>query len=294
MPESACNSRKILLSVLCILILALLANSVFAKDDAVTYYTNNCTACHTIGGGKLVGPDLKNVTDRRDREWLVNFIMNPQAVIDSGDEYALKLKQEANGLVMQIMPGMTPELASALIDYIEVESSETKSEPGVHEPENGNEPVEEPFTQNDILRGRDYFTGKKPLENGGPACIGCHSSSDLGGLGGGRLGPDLTKVYERLGGRRALTAWLTSPATPTMRSAFRNNALDENEIKSLVAYFESTNQFAETAGAGSSRFLLLGLGGSILLLLAFGAIWKSRFTSVRSNIVKSASIGGQK
>ncbi len=27
-----------------------------------------CKACHTIGGGKLIGPDLKGVTERRDED----------------------------------------------------------------------------------------------------------------------------------------------------------------------------------------------------------------------------------
>ena len=33
-------------------------------------FKTKCAACHTIGGGKLVGPDLKEVTTRRDDAWL--------------------------------------------------------------------------------------------------------------------------------------------------------------------------------------------------------------------------------
>ena len=59
-------------------------------QDTTDYYRQNCMNCHTIGGGPLTGPDLKSVTERQDREWLVGFMQNPQAVIASGDPYALK------------------------------------------------------------------------------------------------------------------------------------------------------------------------------------------------------------
>ncbi|MGH6782776.1 MAG: SCO family protein, partial [Sphingomonadaceae bacterium] len=36
-----------------------------------------CAACHTIGGGKRVGPDLEALTARRDRGWIVNYLMEP-------------------------------------------------------------------------------------------------------------------------------------------------------------------------------------------------------------------------
>src|SRR4051794_22190846 len=33
-------------------------------------FTNHCAACHTIGGGDRVGPDLRGVSERRDHAWL--------------------------------------------------------------------------------------------------------------------------------------------------------------------------------------------------------------------------------
>jgi cytochrome c2 len=77
-----------------------------------------CAACHTIGMGKLIGPDLKGMTERRDRAWLVKFIANSQAVIESGDEYAVKLFEEYNKIPMP-PAGLTDEEINILIDYIE-------------------------------------------------------------------------------------------------------------------------------------------------------------------------------
>src|SRR5262245_48820540 len=54
-------------------------------------FARQCSSCHTIGKGDLVGPDLKGVTTRRDREWLLRFIRSSREVIESGDTTASTL-----------------------------------------------------------------------------------------------------------------------------------------------------------------------------------------------------------
>lgn len=76
-----------------------------------------CAACHSIGKGKLIGPDLKDVTQRHEREWLVRFIRNSQEVIESGDPYAVKLFEEFNKIPMPPVD-YTDEQINMLIDYI--------------------------------------------------------------------------------------------------------------------------------------------------------------------------------
>ncbi len=39
-----------------------------------------CGACHKIGGGKLVGPDLKGVTARREQVWIERMILRPEVM----------------------------------------------------------------------------------------------------------------------------------------------------------------------------------------------------------------------
>jgi cytochrome c2 len=56
--------------------------------------------CHTIGKGKLVGPDLKDVTKRHDEAWLFQFIRNSQALITSGDPVAVQLFNDNNKIPM--------------------------------------------------------------------------------------------------------------------------------------------------------------------------------------------------
>jgi len=77
-----------------------------------------CSACHTIGKGKLVGPDLKGVTERREEKWLIEFIQSSQTVIKSGDKIAVKLFEEYNKVPMPDNPLSEDEIKE-LLKYIE-------------------------------------------------------------------------------------------------------------------------------------------------------------------------------
>lgn len=45
-----------------------------------------CTSCHKMTDEKLVGPGWKGVTSRRKPEWIMNFITNPDPMIDKDPE----------------------------------------------------------------------------------------------------------------------------------------------------------------------------------------------------------------
>ena len=261
----------------------LAATAAAQAQEAADFFRENCVSCHTVGGGRLTGPDLKNVTQQKDRDWLIEFLQSPQAMMDKGDPYALKLQQEARGVVMPTINGMSRERARALLAMLDAESRLPKSQFA------GMQISDRPFTAYDVAQGGAIFRGDRRLVNGGPACISCHTVKSAGALGGGRLAPDLTRVYERLQGRKNMAAWLFAPATPTMASVFRQHALKPEEILPLVAFFEGE---ARHGGQDDSTarldFFLLGLGGSALGLVAMDAAWKQRFRSVRRTLVESA------
>ncbi|HWQ55725.1 MAG TPA: cytochrome c [Bryobacteraceae bacterium] len=252
-------------------------------QDAADYFRQNCVSCHTVGGGRLTGPDLKNVTQRKDRPWLVEFLQNPQAMLDKGDPYALKLQQEARGVVMPAAGGMTRERAGALLDLLDAEAKLPKSQFA------GMQISDRPFTPQDVAQGNAIFLGRRGLANGGTACVSCHTVKTAGALGGGRLGPDLTRVYERLQGRKNLSAWLFAPATPTMASVFKRHALKPEEIVPLVAFFEDrARSGGQDDSAARLNFFLLGLGGAALGLVVMDTVWKRRFRNVRRDLVENA------
>jgi len=250
-------------------------------DEAATYFRQNCMSCHTIGGGRLVGPDLKNVSGRADRDWLLKFMVNPKSFLDGGDPIALKLKEEARGAVMPNISGLDAAKAAALLALIDTESKLPKSQ------FIGLNLSDQPFTPVDIENGRRIFNGTKRLANGGAACLSCHAVDDLRTLGGGRLGPDLTKVYERMNGRKNLASWLMAPATPTMRPLFSNNAMTNDEIVALVAYLEiAARRPPANSDTSTLSFFFLGLGGAVFGFIGVDTIWRKRFRGVRKPMVR--------
>jgi mono/diheme cytochrome c family protein len=56
-----------------ILLLMLFIISGAISQDVQKFYKQNCSSCHTIGGGRLTGPDLKNVHQRKDDDWIKGF-----------------------------------------------------------------------------------------------------------------------------------------------------------------------------------------------------------------------------
>jgi mono/diheme cytochrome c family protein len=280
--------RRRILATAGALILFFCAHPGLAQTDAPAFFKQNCTSCHTIGGGRLTGPDLKDVTQQKDKAWLTEFIQNPKAKIDAGDPYVLKLQQEARGVVMPTLAGMNPQMASALIDLIEAESKLPRSQFA------GSQISDRPFTPQDVALGRAIFEGDRRLAAGGPPCISCHTVRGLGGLGGGHLGPDLTLVYERLQGRKGLGAWLGAPMSPTMQPVFRTKPINPDETLALLAFFEDE---AKKGGVDDSpsllNFFLLGLGGTVISMVAFDAVYKRRLRGVRRPMVHGNKVRGQ-
>lgn len=101
-----------------------------------------CKACHTIGGGKLVGPDLQGVNERHDEEWLIKFIQNSQELINSGDPAAVKIFEEYNRIPMP-PNNLTPDQIRDILLYIENGGKVAASEVGETEQEVAEEIVEE-------------------------------------------------------------------------------------------------------------------------------------------------------
>jgi len=92
-------------------------------------FRNHCAACHRIGGGDAIGPDLKGVTATRDHEWLKRFIATPDRVFDDGDPIAWSLF-EKYGRVRMPNLSLTAGDATVLIDYLARATGDAPSSAG--------------------------------------------------------------------------------------------------------------------------------------------------------------------
>jgi protein SCO1/2 len=91
-------------------------------------FTTRCAACHTIGRGDGVGPDLLGVAAARERSWLERFIRFPDRVLAAGDPVANALYARYNRVQMPNL-GLGPEDAAAVIDYLGAKTRATTAEP---------------------------------------------------------------------------------------------------------------------------------------------------------------------
>ena len=79
-------------------------------------FQGNCAGCHTIGKGTLVGPDLSGVTLRREENWLIRQIKDPDGLIAEKDPAALKLLKDFN--MPMVALGLSDTEIAAIISYL--------------------------------------------------------------------------------------------------------------------------------------------------------------------------------
>lgn len=91
-------------------------------QDGQAIFTAKCTPCHTIGNGRLVGPDLKGVNAKYNSAYFVKWIKSSQSVINSGDAKAKALFIEYNSIVMPDFPDLKDGDIKAIVGYIKSQS----------------------------------------------------------------------------------------------------------------------------------------------------------------------------
>ncbi|MFA7421599.1 MAG: c-type cytochrome [Melioribacteraceae bacterium] len=266
--------RVLLVAFSCLIII----DSTTAQSNGQKIFTSKCTACHTIGGGNLVGPDLANVQDLRTEEWLINFIKSPQKVIDSGDSAAVALHNEFKILMPDQLLSNT-EIKS-IIDYIKTNSPDANN-PNQKTP---NQIFNASLaTDSDVIRGKSYFEGESKFKNGGPSCISCHNVDNPNVLTGGLLAKDLTLAFSRLSAA-GIDGILRNPPFPAMIDGFGAAPLTDQEISDLLAFFYYSNN------AGVSQATTLQTQSDLLVSLIIGLDIFIAFLLIMWRRVKKRSV----
>lgn len=95
------------------------------EKQAQYLFANRCGACHTIGQGDKVGPDLLGVTARRDRAWLARYLAEPDAVLAEGDPIAAALFEKYRRVRMPNQNLDRDDIA-ALLSYLQAQSGASR------------------------------------------------------------------------------------------------------------------------------------------------------------------------
>jgi len=85
-------------------------------------FASRCSACHSIGQGDKMGPDLLGVTTRRERAWLLRYIQVPEQVLASGDPTAKALYEKYQKVRMPNVSLGGADVA-AIVSYLEAQSA---------------------------------------------------------------------------------------------------------------------------------------------------------------------------
>jgi cytochrome c2 len=252
-----------------------------APSKGYIVFMTRCIACHTVGEGKRVGPDLKGVAARRDRAWMKKFIQMPSVVFNEKDPIAIKLLDEFKTPMTDL--GLTDAEVEDVIGFLEnpvipaVPAATAAMSPvGVA---GAGIPIEGmAVTTSDVAKGRDLFQGKWRFLNGGPSCISCHHVRNDTVISGGALAKDLTAAFSRLGGRLGIRPILAASPFPVMQKAYKNHPLTDDEMFALTAFLEEADKekvFQKQPDYGM-RLLTGGIAGAFILLGCYTVFWRRR------------------
>ena len=84
-------------------------------------YRGRCASCHTLGAGDRIGPDLKDVTVRRTRDWLARYLPAPDRMLASKDPIAVELAKRHKVPMPNL--NLTHDQIDELIAYMELQVS---------------------------------------------------------------------------------------------------------------------------------------------------------------------------
>jgi len=271
------------------LLICFLSISVKAQStpEAQALFGTKCYSCHNIGSGDKQGPDLKDVTTRRTKEWLHEFINGPAAMNSKNDPIAAPLFKK---FAPTVMPDQA--LSPDQIDLILALITDLTKKNEIFVPAGAK--LSRAIAPGDVNGGWLFFTGQARLQNGGTACISCHSIKGVGVLGGGTLGPDLTGVNIKYRDPELISI-LQNPNFPTMSTVFSTHKLSDEEIVQLFALFQNaklTNPVpASQTGVTTidPRFFVISVAAMLLILALLNLAWRNRARGVREELVRRAT-----
>lgn len=249
-------------------------------EQGRTVFQEKCAACHTVGEGDRIGPDLAGVTTRRDRAWLARWIVAPDRLLADGDPLARELLAKYGNVPMPNM-ALTDTQADAVLAYL-------AAGPGT--PGTAERPASPAPRSGDAAIGKELFTGSRRLANQGPPCMACHSIAGLGALGGGSLGPDLTMAATKFGDA-GLASVLSGMPFPTMNPVFTRRPLTADEQAHLAAFITQA-AVAGRSPAAIGRLAALAVVGAVLGLGLAHVTWRRRLVGgVRRGVLRQAHAG---
>src|ERR1700748_1125986 len=93
-----------------------IANDSLSISKGQSLFQTNCSGCHNFRHDGI-GPNLAGITESDSVSWLKDFIRNPKAMIDSGEEHTKKLLADYHS-VMPSFSHLKDEELDQLIAFL--------------------------------------------------------------------------------------------------------------------------------------------------------------------------------
>ncbi len=270
--------------------LIFLVSIVKAQDGEQLF--QQCKACHTIGQGKLLGPDLLDVSKNRDAVWLKNFIKSSQTLVKIGDADAVALFEEYNKLPM-LDYNLPDADIDAIIKYIDSFSTSDSGDGATSSAADSLAAVKNAEylasidTDENEAKGKALFQGNRKFTNGGASCISCHHVNYPEAIQGGLLAMDLTNTFSRIGGLAGIKGIIDFPPYPAMKDAYQHAALTEEESVQLQVFLMHADKNDYVSETSISDLIKQGIFGMVILLAVISLVWfKRKKRSVNYEIIK--------
>ncbi|MBK9282983.1 MAG: cytochrome c [Sphingobacteriaceae bacterium] len=99
-------------------------------EDGKKIFKQNCGVCHTTTQQKLVGPGLEGVGTKFSEDWLIKWIKDSQALVNSGDALAVKAFEEGNKIAMPPFANLSDQDIKDILSFIATDVPAAKEAPG--------------------------------------------------------------------------------------------------------------------------------------------------------------------
>jgi mono/diheme cytochrome c family protein len=138
-------------------------------DSAAAAYATKCMGCHTIGGGVLTGPDLKNSASY-PRQTVIDAVKRMEKNVGPLSEADVTLFTDF------LLAANAAERLAAHREQVQMREAASMAPP-------------------DARQGERSSSGRCVFQNGGVSCAACHQA----GGRGGNLAASLEDAFTRLG-----------------------------------------------------------------------------------------------
>lgn len=182
-----------------------------AMDPGEAIFRDLCISCHTIGGGPMRGPDLKDVHKRRPRGWVGPWIKDPVGMAQN-DPIGQQLRAEWP--IQMPNPGLTETEVHAVVQFIK---SQSEIGPIVPRP-----PMQLGAEQ--LAEATQIYFDR---------CAGCH-----GTYRAGATGPDIGEERAKTLGTDALFATIKHGTPSGMPPWGKAGILTAEQVEMMAAYLQ--------------------------------------------------------